>query len=287
MTTPKNLEEAASRAPYVGLYSLVQGTKDPVGQVSLLLFAEGDYAIAYFGGIQHGTWQPLTSGEIELREWPGNVADFVVYGRQNTALGNHTRLVFEGFRDSHAKIGLVKTEELSATIALHPAFNVDANCYASSYHVMRPAGTLHTLQLAVYQEAAYAVQFTKKLLYSFPIEARYNDYRVLHLANASKPRAIYSGRLIDDRLLLYPNAAGATPHKRPSVYGPRYPISVTDLREVSEHIQEVRKPLPTQLVTRNDSDETTLTHERVPGTTLPLQEAAVRLLAPLFTACCE
>lgn len=279
----------SSEAPYVGQYTLDQGGTDAAGAVHLLLFPGGDYAIVYFGGMQQGTWKAITNSEIELHEWAADPADFVVYGRHTPTLGNEVRLQFERFEESYAKIGLVEAGQSGPS--LHPAFNADANCYASSYSIKRPAGKLTGLQLAVYQEAARSqyeqVQFSKKLLYSFPLGKRYNDYQVVHSAEASKPAATYVGRFANHELTLYPKATAHLRGIRGDSYGERSEISATDQKELKPYLKAARQPLPAKLTVRQKADDVELTYERVAGTSAPLQESAVKLLAPLFTARCE
>ena len=280
-----------SETPYVGQYTLDQGGTDAAGRVNLLLFAGGNYAIVYFGGMQQGTWKALPNGELTLREWPADPADFQVFGRQTPALGQEVRLQFRNFEESYAKIGLVEAGPAPDRLALLPAFNSDANCYADSYSIRRPAGQLAALRLAAYQEPARAqyeqVQFSKKLLYSFPLDKRYNDYQVVHFAEASKPAAAYVGRFVDKNLTLYP---AATAHLRGvpgDSYGERRDILATDVKGLQPYIKAARQPLPAKLTVRQKPDDATLTYQKLVGTSRPLPEADVQLLKPLFTARCD
>ena len=281
--------KGGNEAPYVGEYTLDQGGTDAAGAVHLLLFPGGDYAIVYFGGMQQGTWKVLSNGELELREWATDPADFVVYGRQTPALGTEVRLHFQGFEESYAKIALAENNQPATS--LHPAFNDDANCYASSYTIKRPAGKLTALHLAAYQEPARAkyqqVLFSKKLLYTFPLDKRYNDYQVLYRAEASKPAVAYVGRLVKNELTLYPAATAHLRGIRGDSYGERSEISDTDMQELKPYLKAARQPLPAKLAVRQGSDDAELTYARVTGTSQPLQESAIKLLAPLFTARCQ
>ena len=276
-------------APYVGEYTLDQGGTDAAGGVHLLILPGGDYAIVYFGGIQHGTWKVAANGELQLKEWTGDPTDFVVYGRQTPTLGSDVRLQFEEFQESYAKIGLAGTS--GGLTPLHPAFNDDANCYAESYSIRRPAAQLVTLQLAAYQEPARAryaqVPFTKKLLYTFPLNKRYNDYQVLYRAQASKPAADYVGRVVNNELTLYAAATGHLRGLPGAAYGERSELSATDIGDIKPLLKEVRQPVPGKLTVLQKSDNVELTYTKITGTSQPLQESAVKLLAPLFTARCE
>jgi hypothetical protein len=283
------MKPRSGEEPYVGQYTLDQGGTDAAGGVHLMLFPGGDYAIVYFGGMQQGTWKALPNGELELHEWAADPADFLVYGRHTSTLGNDVRLQFERFEESYAKIGLTETDQ--GRTALHPAFNADANCYGNSYYIKRPAGVLTALRLAAYQEAAQAqyeqVQFSKKLLYTFPLERRYNDYQVVYSAAASKPAAAYVGRFVSKELTLYP---AATAHLRGvpgDSYGERDDISATDLKGIKPYIKAARQSMPTKLTIRNKPDDVVLTYQQVAGTTQPLEESTITLLDPLFIARCE
>lgn len=290
-TTTMAQQPKENEAPYVGQYTLNQGGTDAAGGVNLLLFPKGDYAIVYFGGMQQGTWKPVAGGMLELHEWPGEEADFAVYARHDPALGNELKLDFSGFEESYAKVGLVEHDEHTGSVSLHPAFNDDANCYASAYSLKQPAGKLKAIQLAVYQEPTRAkyqqIHFTKKLLYSFALDKRYNHYQVVHIATASKPVASYIGRFVKNELTLYPADAALASNMHEDSYGERREISAIDLKEMRPYIKKARQPLPAQLAIRNYADDTTPTYERIPGTSKPLQESTVQLLAPLFVARCE
>jgi hypothetical protein len=287
-TTPK---DSGNHAAYVGKYSLEQGGTDAAGGVNLLLFPSGDYAIAYFGGMLQGTWRATENGQLELREWPNDPADFVLFGRHNPALGNDVELHFQGFQDSYAKIGLLAAMPDTAVTALHPAFNSDANCYASNYSIRRPAAQLKTLQLAAYQETDRQNEyeqapFSKKMLYSFPIEAPYNEYQVVYRAEASKPATDYVGGFIQDTLVLFPAATGPSYGMPGDYYSGQRNISATDLEELPAYLEAVRQPLPEQLTIRSRTDDAEVTYQRVAGTSEPLEESAVKLLEPLFIARC-
>lgn len=275
----------------MGRYTLDQGGTDAAGGVNLLLFPKGDYAIVYFGGMQQGTWKPVAGGTLELHQWPGEQVDFAVYARHDPGLSNEVKLDFSGFEGSYAKVGLVAHGEDAISVSLHPAFNDDANCYASAYSIKQPVGKLQAIQLAVYQEPARAkyqqVRFTKKLLYSFALDKRYNHYQIVHIATASKPVASYIGRFVKNELTLYPADVAQAAGMHEDSYGERREISATDLKEMRPYIEEARQPLPNQLAIRNYDDDTMPTYERVSGTSKPLEESAVRLLAPLFVARCE
>ena len=286
--TPK---PSGGEAAYVGKYSLEQGGTDAAGGVNLLLFPGGDYAIAYFGGMLQGTWQTTADGQLELREWPTDPADFMLFGRHNPELGGDVELHFQGFQDSYAKIGLLATSEGPKTTALHPAFNSDANCYASNYSIRRPATQLKSLQLAAYEETKNLneyerIRFSKKLLYSFPIEATYNEYQVIYRAEASKPAADYVGGFIQDTLVLFPAATGPSYGMPGDYYSSQSDIAATDLEEFPAYLEAVRQPLPEQLTIRSTTDDAEVTYQRVTGTSEPLEESAVKLLEPLFIARC-
>ena len=285
----QQLKEQAS--PFVGRYTLEQGGTDAAGAVHLLLFPSGDYAIAYFGGMLQGTWQTTATGQLELREWTGDPADFALFGRHNPELNDEVQLHFQGFKDSYAKIGLLETGHGQATTALHPAFNSDANCYHSAYSIKRPAGQLQALQLAAYQEAERRneyeqVRFSKQLLYSFPIGAPCNEYQVLYRAEASKPAADFVGGFIKDTLVLFPAATGPSFGMPGDYYTGQSKLSASDLNDIPGYLKAAREPLPEQLTIRSRTDEAEATYQRVAGTSEPLQEAAIRLLEPLFIAHC-
>ena len=278
-------------SPYVGRYTLEQGGTDVAGAVHLLLFPSGDYAIAYFGGMLQGTWQTTAQGQVELREWVGDAADFVLFGRHNPALGSETQVHFRGFEDSYAKIGLLETSQVPATVAMHPAFNLDANCFSPAYSIRRPAKQLQRLLLAAYQEAERQneyeqVRFSKHLLYSFSIEAPYNEYQVLYHAGASKPPTDFVGGFIQDTLVLFPAATGPSFGLPGDYYTGQSNISASDLKDMPSYLKAAREPIPEQLTIPDDTGEAGIVYQRVAGTSEPLQAASIKLLEPLFIARC-
>jgi hypothetical protein len=288
-TMAQQLKEKDS--PYVGRYTLEQGGTDAAGAVHLLLFPNGDYVIAYFGGMLQGTWQTMANGQLELREWPGDPADFVMFGRHNPDFGSEVTLHFKGFEEGYAKIGLLGHNQEHTATALHPAFNSDANCYASAYSIKRPAAQLQTLQLAAYQEADRRneyeqVQFSKQLLYSFPIDAPCNEYQVIYRADASKPAADFVGAIVQDTLVLFPAATGPSFGMPGHYYTGPSELSASDLKDIPDYLEAAREPMPEQLTVPDGANEEMAAYQRVAGTSEPLQEEAITLLEPLFIARC-
>jgi hypothetical protein len=278
-------------ASYVGHYTLDQGGTDAAGAVHLLLFPSGDYDIVYFGGMLQGTWKTTAEGQLEMREWTSDPADFVLFGRHNPELDSDVALHFRGFEDSYAKIGLPATNERSGTTALHPAFNTDANCYTRNYSIRRPAEQLKTLQLAAFQEASRQneyerVRFSKELLYSFPIGANYNDYQVVYRSDASKPASDFVGAFIQDKLVLFPADIGPSVGMPGDYYGGKRDLSSSDLEGLTASLKAARELLPEQLTVRSGADDAVATYQRVIGTAEPLQKDAIKLLEPLFIARC-
>lgn len=270
-----------SKPTYVGKYSLDIGGGDAMSGVNLLVFESGDYAIVYFGGMQQGTWQVLPDGRLELKEWPADPADFVVYGTHDPALGSKVRVQFNNFEDSAAKIGL--TAPGAGPLPMHPAFSARANGFNESYAITRPAAGLPVLYLAAYQDDSFApehrVPVTKQVLYWFPLDKRYNRYLVACNKKASLPTSRQIGGFVKGELIMQ---SATNPYDEPpSNYRERDDLDAKEYTELKPYIQSARAPSPSSIALRGDDDKKA-TYQQIKGYSKPFKNADVKLLEPLF-----
>lgn len=279
---PAAMVAADNEAPYIGQYSLDTGGGDAMSGVHLLLFKGGDYAIVYFGGMQQGTWKVLPNGELQLDEWPADPADFYVYGTYSPALAGQIQLTFKNFEESLAKVGFVAPG--SGPLPMHPAFSLQANGFTSDYSLKRKAAETPAIYLAAYQDERikpeHRVPVTKSLLYTFPLDKRYNEYLIVYNKMASIPATRYIGRFANKQLTLYSTSSEAYPGG--DAYGERYPIGASDLKEIPPYIKAARAKMADKLVYREGPEKKAVTCNRLASTSKPLKATDIKLLAPLF-----
>ena len=286
-----SLASAAQTAPrpgdpktiYVGKYSLDIGGGDAMSSVHLLVFPTGDYAIVYFGGMQQGTWRTLPNGQLELLEWPADPADFLVYGTHDPALGSKVRVQFNNFEDSAAKIGLVAAPG-AGPLPMHPAFGPRANGFDHSYSITRPAAALPVLYLAAYQDDSFKpedrLEVTKQVLYSFPLDKRYNRYLVVCNTSASIPSIRVVGGFVNGELRM--QTATTDPHGLPpSNYRERDDLDAKEYAELKPYLQDARA-LPADTISLGQEAGEPTRYYRLNGTSKPFKNSDVHLLEPLF-----
>jgi hypothetical protein len=281
----------AATSQYVGAYSAKNQGGDAMSGTHLLIMADGNYAVIFFGGALQGTWKVLPDGGIELREWKGDSSSFLLYGRTAPGSASQVRIEFEEFQESSIKVGLTPAKD--GHLRMHPAFNEDSNCYEPEYSITRPVRDLPALLLVAFpdQRADPRGQAPSdpatSPLYSFDLSAApYNDYHVVYNKAAAHSPTVMTGHLVNGQLTLSgENGQGIGD----STFGERREISSTDLKELPEMIADLRKPTPdrVEFATGQGDSAATSVYTRVPGTSIAFDPQRVVTEEPLFTARCK
>jgi len=158
----------------IGVYQLK--SNDPMGGNTLVFLPNNTYAIAYFGGIQKGTWE-LENGKLKVTK---TVApQFALYGRKISALDNTTQVKLSTRSENRVLVGFnAKNPTL-----LKRLFNPNSNCYIPPY-VINEKGSIHQFNLALLEEfPGYKLQGAEKQarVFQFKNPESYNDLIVVNL----------------------------------------------------------------------------------------------------------
>lgn len=226
--------------PFVGSYTFPGSAGEPMSGVYLSILPNATYTVAYFGGIDVGTWSinPET-GNLEMLHVNNRYENFYVYGRKNTSLANGTiRLEFDG---KSPKTLVSFDNQKGAAPQMRPIFNQNFNCakYPDSYsvivssrdvvkvHVAIPMGELNN---EMPQETVQPIDIVD---YSFDTTGQYNDYVIDYNDQTEKPTAktigIFKGKV------LYLDGKPVSK---------RRDTSQIDLKELTEFASEAIKPIP-------------------------------------------
>jgi len=160
-----SITNAQNNATITGTYSL--GSHAPEGGSHLIVLEDGNYAIAYFGGIQTGKWE-LTKNSIYRFSPNIKESKFELFGRHNKDLKGSTKIFFTGFENSQTFIQLRTTKEEYYT--MQRVFNVDANCFDFPYvHTFEAATSSISLMFDSYEEG-------RSKIITFKNPEGYNDF---------------------------------------------------------------------------------------------------------------
>lgn len=124
-----NLSNAQNSPNIIGAYNL--GSSSPEGGSHLIVLESGDYAIAYFGGVQTGKWN-ISEGNNFIFTPNNKESKFEIFGRHNKDLKGETKIYFNSFENSQTFIQLKKEEE-KEELTMQRVFNKGANCFSYPY----------------------------------------------------------------------------------------------------------------------------------------------------------
>ncbi|WP_026449831.1 hypothetical protein [Aequorivita capsosiphonis] len=166
--------QSVSEEDVVGVYR--EKSNDPVGGSTLIFLPDCTFVIAYFGGVQKGTWE--RKGEMVLLN-VSTEPQFALYGRKLNSLGNKTKIDFSMDADNGAMVGLDSNKKTT----LNPVFNRDANCFSHPYVFTQEEKLiqLHAAQASREWEGSNSEEKPYTQVYHFNIFGAYNDLILINL----------------------------------------------------------------------------------------------------------
>ncbi|RFN58199.1 hypothetical protein [Marixanthomonas ophiurae] len=166
--------QGISEEDIIGVYHLK--SNDPMGGNTLVFSSNHTYAIAYFGGIQKGTWE-LKNGKLKVTKTVE--PQFALYGRKITALDNKTQVKISTRSENRLLVGF----NAKNPTFLKRLFNPNSNCYITPY-VINQKGPIHQFNLALLEEfPGYRSKGTENQarVFQFKNPKSYNDLIVVNL----------------------------------------------------------------------------------------------------------
>ncbi|UYZ63393.1 hypothetical protein [Hymenobacter weizhouensis] len=276
---------ASAASKYIGNYSIDIGGGDAMSAVHLHILPSGKYAVTYFGGMQTGVWQELPNGKLQLQQDHDPVY-FYVYARQNSALKDSIKFNFDNCAEGSAKVAFAAKKGFSNT--LRPVFSPDGRRYSEGNEVSLPASEVTALYLLENNEFKKKLHEAERprtldnLLYSFPVDKKYNDYKIILNKAASQQPSNYVGEFVDGNLLLY----GTGPYPETINCREKRELREEERKELEEMMQVYggRYGSQAQATEHANDGPVKVVYQRLKGTTQAVNLGAVTFIKPLFPA---
>lgn len=276
---------ASAASKYVGEYSIDIGGGDAMSAVHLHILPSGKYAVTYFGGMQTGVWKELPNGKLQLRQDHDPVY-FYVYARYNAALKDKVKFNFDNCDEGSAKVSFAARTSFNNT--MRPVFEASSRQYAEGYDITLPANEVTALYLLENNEFKNELHEAERprtpdnLLYCFPLDKKYNEYKIILNKAAGQQPSTYIGEFVDGNLLLY--GTGLRPET----------INCQEKRELSEDARkEIEEMLQlygggygsqVQATERMNDEPVKVVYQQLKGTTQTITAGSITFGKPLFQA---
>lgn len=217
---------------------------DAESGVYLDILPNGSYTIAYFGGIDVGTWAiNVQTKNLEMQPFNNLHESFYVYGRKNTSLAKDMiRLEFNVGDNFYMKPEPIVSFDNQEGIAtqMQPIINQESNCwkYPESYTALVMSKNASKVHVAIpvgehkNESLEDRVQPIDVLDYSFDTAGQYNDYIINYNKRIEKSTAKIIGLFKDKMLYLDENPVSEKSETSPN-----------NLKELAEFAAEVFKPI--------------------------------------------
>ncbi|CAH8283289.1 hypothetical protein EV196_102251 [Mariniflexile fucanivorans] len=177
--------------------SYYQSSGSPEGGANFIVMPNNHFVVAYFGGIQKGTWKLEADGTYEFKYHAE--PKFVLYGRHNTRLKDSisVSLAVDGNK------GIAFRFNGSTDDIFTPMFNKGANCFSYPY-IYKQKDKLISLDAFSpdYKNYDDGRQGDLPGFYSFKIEESYNDFIVAGLSEEYSQGGSFRAKYKDGVLLL-------------------------------------------------------------------------------------
>ncbi|MGO3183079.1 MAG: hypothetical protein ACTIJ9_09635 [Aequorivita sp.] len=183
-------------------------SNDPMGGSTTVFLPNNTFVIAYFGGVQKGTWE-LRDDKILLSV--STEPQFALYGRKRNILGDKTQIDFSMDADNGAMVGLDSNNKNS----LKPVFNRDANCFSHPYTFTQDEKLiqLHAAQAIREWEDSNSQEKPYAQVYHFNIFGAYNDLILINLSSEYTTKATAQAMYKEGKLYMETDDEGMA--KRP------------------------------------------------------------------------
>jgi len=259
----------------VGVYQMRQGPDD---MVSIIILPNHHYVIAYFGGMQKGTWE-LQDNFINLTQTAEPT--FILYGRKRESYKNKTTIRYNVEASNRVFVSWQTAQPKDFV----PVFNNMANCFSYPYiqALETKLKNLYVSQLGY----SYGDQGLNKVeIQNFKIPEAYNELILINLSqeytHGSKQKAMFK----DGKLYLESNVEGIS--KRPleslSREDKAYMSQFSNQSLFKEQLSWGDEFFPYY---ENPNPEESQPFYRVPINKKDTQSPSKTKKAPLFVAECE
>ncbi|WP_300669632.1 hypothetical protein [Soonwooa sp.] len=166
------------QAQFVGLYNLHDGGVDTPNS-QLIVRANHDFILVYFGGVKKGTWKEVDANSIQLTETKPNAGPILLYGKTNKN-NNGIAVDVYGIHDAEAFIQFAKDTLRSKD--LQPVFNPFPNCIGNNYVIKRANKDDKWLTISIPTNPSFKSMKTKypykALSYTFALNNKFNSYQI-------------------------------------------------------------------------------------------------------------
>lgn len=195
------VSQTVSDEDIVGVYK--SKSNDPLGSSTTIILPDNTFVIAYFGGIQKGTWE--LSDEFVLLKLTTE-PQFVLYGRNLSNLGNKTQINFQIEASNGVMVGLDSNSKTN----LKPVFNQDANCFSYPYLFTQDKELiqLHAAQSTWGNEDYNTEGNLYEKVYHFNILGAYNDLILINLSSQYTTESTIYATYKDGMLYMDPEDEG-------------------------------------------------------------------------------
>lgn len=184
--------------PYTGSYSLIKEGGDMLSFLFLYIMPNNTYAYLFFGGMEIGTWREA-DGRLVMQSDTTNNEYFDVFATYNKN-EKDIKLEFIGFHNTAA---IFSFDNENGSEKMHPVFNADANCFSSPTQAKIKKGEHKTIQLASFAGLKYQKDSTTNTIYTFPLNERYNDFKLVLNERKNYPVISSIGTIDEETGILY------------------------------------------------------------------------------------
>jgi len=162
-----NIANAQKHSKIIGRYTLSSNSQE--GRTELFVLPNGDYAIAFFGGIQSGKWKKIKGEKYEFT--PQYSEDtFEIYGRHNKDFKDSTRIDFKAYENGKTYIQVRASKKEDYT--MQPLYNTGANCFSYPY-----TKTFNTRAKEIsFMSSKYGEQAEDSSILTFDNPKGYNEF---------------------------------------------------------------------------------------------------------------
>ena len=147
-----------------------ESSGNPEGGTTFIVMPNNTFVVAYFGGIQKGTWEAIDNFYTFTYH---SEPKFVLYGRKNPTVRDSVFISFSVEANLKYAVRFNATKDQS----FNPIFNNGANCfsYPYGYKQVEPFKIIEAYAPALVAYYSGEAQGSSEL-YSYAIEDDYNEY---------------------------------------------------------------------------------------------------------------
>ncbi|NRD23674.1 hypothetical protein HNV10_10505 [Winogradskyella litoriviva] len=177
--------------------SYYQSSGNPEGGTTFIVLPNNHFVVAYFGGVQKGTWKLVDNNTYEFKYH--SEPKFVLYGRQNPQFKDSVAISFAVDRSRGIAFRINGKKNDSFT----PMFNKNANCFSYPY-IYKQTEKLTSLDAFSPDYRNFRDGKLDDLpgFYKFEINEDYNDYIIAGLSEEYSQGGIFYATYNDGFLVL-------------------------------------------------------------------------------------